>query len=288
MAYKDIIIGAAEHGNTELVERLIKSGADVDLTDKEHRTPLMLAADNGHKETIELLLDHHANVNLVDRNGYGALWYAARHNYTKIMEVLLNAYGGDENCTILQLNHCWNFAFLRATIDSILVELLLTWGADVNFQQKSTGLTPLQMALKHLLIIGRNVDNCHKIIKTLLLHGADIRSKVDPYPSFSMRSIFHTVVISYNPLKYTKEIIFLYAAGATFPEVANARYTMYMPKIILDDQQHMLPLTALCRKRIRSYLLSPTGGNQNNLFTAVPHLPLPSSLKKFILFDIEI
>ena len=38
-------------------------------------------------------------------------------------------------------------------------------------------------------------------------------------------------------------------------------------------------LTEICRERIRDNLLSPSGGNNNNLITAVSCLPLPKRLK---------
>ena len=40
--------------------------------------------------------------------------------------------------------------------------------------------------------------------------------------------------------------------------------------------------------KIREYLLDPAGGNNNNLFTAVPKLPLPAALKQLLLFNVDV
>lgn len=55
---------AAKKGNEELVQMLIKSGANVNLSDNEGWTPLIAAAHKGHKEVCKILLDAGANKGL--------------------------------------------------------------------------------------------------------------------------------------------------------------------------------------------------------------------------------
>ncbi len=58
---------------------------------------------------------------------------------------------------------------------------------------------------------------------------------------------------------------------------------------LFDEEKAMwLSLLGISRRRIREYLLSPSGGDFNNLFVAIPKLPLPYKIKQFLLFDIDL
>lgn len=73
---------AAYYGNTAILEDLIKHGAKVDIEDKDHCTPLMIATWSGVDDVIKKLLDQEAiarteqrDVPLIDSYG-GALKFA--------------------------------------------------------------------------------------------------------------------------------------------------------------------------------------------------------------------
>ena len=42
----------------------MRAGADVDVRDKDGKTPLMIAVINGHLPLVEALLEHKANFNV--------------------------------------------------------------------------------------------------------------------------------------------------------------------------------------------------------------------------------
>ncbi len=80
------------------VEELIDAGADVNLPNKEGKTPLMsfaIAGDEHKYNLAELLLDHKADTTPVDRASNTALMYAAgnsnKQSAKKIVELLLDA-----------------------------------------------------------------------------------------------------------------------------------------------------------------------------------------------------
>src|SRR5690349_9946991 len=54
---------AVRQGDTEIVDRLLRAGADVAAANRYGVTPLHLAAINGDAATIKRLLDAGANVN---------------------------------------------------------------------------------------------------------------------------------------------------------------------------------------------------------------------------------
>lgn len=60
---------AASEGHYEVVEVLLKRGANVDAVSNFLRTPLHAACNRGYTEIIEILLKNKANVNAQDRDG---------------------------------------------------------------------------------------------------------------------------------------------------------------------------------------------------------------------------
>jgi ankyrin repeat protein len=77
----------------ETVSFLVESGADVNITNDEEKTPLMEAADCGELELMEILLEHGAAVDSIDEYGNNVLFYARR---TEAAEMLISA-GVDVN-----------------------------------------------------------------------------------------------------------------------------------------------------------------------------------------------
>ena len=73
------LLEAAAKGQMEQVQALLASGANLEVQDKNERTPLMLAAQHGHAGVVRLLLLKGANANARDRIGWTAfgLTYAS-------------------------------------------------------------------------------------------------------------------------------------------------------------------------------------------------------------------
>ena len=72
-----VLMMAASFGSNEILETLLKQGADVKQTHQvDGMTALMLAAFNGQLEKVKLLLKFGANKTTRDKNGHTALYYA--------------------------------------------------------------------------------------------------------------------------------------------------------------------------------------------------------------------
>jgi hypothetical protein len=68
---------ATIQGSMEVLELLLKKGADGNACNKWKETPLLIAANNGHKAAVEALLNHGADPSLCSEAGWSALTFAA-------------------------------------------------------------------------------------------------------------------------------------------------------------------------------------------------------------------
>uniref|UniRef100_A0A8B9WYA4 Fibronectin type III and ankyrin repeat domains 1 n=1 Tax=Bos mutus grunniens TaxID=30521 RepID=A0A8B9WYA4_BOSMU len=64
---------SAVSGNQEVASLLIDAGADVNVKDKDGKTPLMVAVLNNHEELVQLLLDRGADASVKNEFGKGVL-----------------------------------------------------------------------------------------------------------------------------------------------------------------------------------------------------------------------
>ena len=75
---------------------LKEHGADVNIQDTNHLTPLLLASSVGPTETARLLIEHEANVNEKNENHWMPLHLASSRGSAKIMQLLIE-HGVDVN-----------------------------------------------------------------------------------------------------------------------------------------------------------------------------------------------
>ena len=106
---------AALKGELDLVEKMVKKGADVNKTGW---TPLHYAASNGHSAVIRLLLENYAYIDAESPNGSTPLMLASMYGSPESVKLLLDE-GADpllknqQNMTALQ------FAQRAQRVDSI-------------------------------------------------------------------------------------------------------------------------------------------------------------------------
>jgi ankyrin repeat protein len=90
------LIWAARFGRTEVVDLLLKAGADVRKRDHVRFSALMAGVVSGSIGTVERLLAAGAPLNDKDRRGDTALMFATKANHLAIVDALL-ASGADAN-----------------------------------------------------------------------------------------------------------------------------------------------------------------------------------------------
>lgn len=85
------LMGAIYSGNTQEVNRLLRSGISPNVRTKTNRTPLMLAVAIGYSDIVRLLLHSGADVGVRDQNGETALSVARRRGATDLVDELIRA-----------------------------------------------------------------------------------------------------------------------------------------------------------------------------------------------------
>lgn len=83
------LILAAQKGWLEVVSILLENGAEIEARDREGRTPLSWASGNGHVHVVEELLERSAHLDLPDLKGMTPLMYAAGIGQVFVAEKLI-------------------------------------------------------------------------------------------------------------------------------------------------------------------------------------------------------
>ncbi|XP_078029701.1 kinase D-interacting substrate of 220 kDa B isoform X5 [Epinephelus lanceolatus] len=154
---------AAEQGSLEIVQELIRRGANVNLDDVDCWSALISAAKEGHVEVVKELLENSAYIEHRDMGGWTALMWAAYKGRVDVTELLLE-HGANPNTTGQQYS-VYPIIWAAGRGHADIVKLLLQNGAKVNCSDKY-GTTPLIWASRkghfdcvmHLLENGADVD----------------------------------------------------------------------------------------------------------------------------------
>ncbi len=139
-------LAAAESGDTVKVAESLNQGIEVNVTDENGQTALMLAADEGHVDTVKLLLQRGASIDLQNKLGGTALMLASFNGHLEIMTELLEA-GADVNAKSENGYTALMQAASRRNETGVqIISLLLDKKADINAQDKE-GYTALMRAV---------------------------------------------------------------------------------------------------------------------------------------------
>jgi ankyrin repeat protein len=189
---------AAEKGDSKTVEQLLDHGANIEATNLNGDTVLMIAAENNDVTTMRLLLRRGANIRAKNHNGDTALLEAVRGGNPEALAVLLEKTPNisDRNGALLEATSSGPVLMqypspqpdvrkegvLPAPQESTwvaTVRILLNSGAEIETRD-SDGATPLMLAasvgqteiFKFLLERGANMDVRDKRGMTILIAAA--------------------------------------------------------------------------------------------------------------------
>ena len=271
--------------NYESTDRsLFQAGADVNATGSYNGTALTSAANHGHDKSVQLLLKAHekgnpqvlinsavsgsegcvkllieagADVNIYSRSDT-ALHYAAMQGLVSCVDLLLRA-GAHVNALNTNGKSSLMLAASSSTLDS--VKLLLQAGADVRITD-AVGCSALQCSLIAHFGGGKSAVNTEI---TRLLHAAGEKKK--GISESSLHMLMGTRPRRGNPIE---------------PKIKqlSAKSRQY-----LSEDAPTLFLKDICCRTIREHLLQMS---RVNLFVRVPHLGLPPSLTRYLLYDVSV
>lgn len=158
-AYEDLL-AAVENGENAVVFDLIRRGMDVNTTDPNGNTLLMIAARTGNLVLLESLLNNRVNLNRRNRHGDTAVMLASMQGHFEIVRRLVDhgAVIDGDGWTPL------HYAIFRGATE--LAQYLLAKGAKVG------AIAPNRQST---LILAITQSGMPGMVKLLLDAGADAR-----------------------------------------------------------------------------------------------------------------
>ena len=141
------LFDAVQAGDLDNMRTLLQSGAEINASDDEGTTVLMLAAGNGHLELVAALIEAGAEINAVDSRGWTALMraiynYDLNRGFPEVVRHLIEAGAEFET----EIAYGTRPLMLAAGYgEAGVVDVLLAAGADV-FAKNEGGRTARLMA----------------------------------------------------------------------------------------------------------------------------------------------
>lgn len=146
------LIIACKRGYTEIVNQLVKKGADLNARDRANgsplergSTPLMMAAGFDHMETVRTLFAHakKPDVQLRNKEGKSAFWMACANENLEMVQFLFGQ-GAKVDVPDKDGKSVLTTTLLHKKFD--VLDFLVAKGADIN-RVDDAGLTPLMTAV---------------------------------------------------------------------------------------------------------------------------------------------
>jgi Fem-1 family protein b len=138
-----VLWAAASINNFQIVQLLVKYGANVNHTTKTNSTPLRGACYNGNVDMARFLIKHGAAIHIAKENNETNLMVSVWHNHAAMTTYLLDELGCDVNESDNTGYSTLYYAVHRGSLE--LVQLLLERGAR-NFRATINQMSPLMWA----------------------------------------------------------------------------------------------------------------------------------------------
>jgi hypothetical protein len=148
---KTALLLACQEDQYKIVVYLVEHGANVAHTDSEGRTALHWACANGILRTVKCLLDHGASIAERDHEGMTALLYAVENRRLQVVKYMLSSEGG---ASITEADDKGNTALLLAAkkvCHPPLVQWLLEYGGAQLTDSDNEGTSVWSVRVYHSL-----------------------------------------------------------------------------------------------------------------------------------------
>ena len=151
-------------GKIEIVNLLIKKGAEVDVVMEDGNRALMLASQCGHNEICKLLIKNKADVDASDEGGFRALMYAAGNGHKKVCQLLLEK-GVDIDAE--SITGWRSLMYAAGNGHKEICQLLLERGAEVDASENDGWKTLMYAAC----------NGYKEVCELLIERGADVNAE---------------------------------------------------------------------------------------------------------------
>ncbi|KAF7268559.1 transient receptor potential channel pyrexia-like [Rhynchophorus ferrugineus] len=160
---------AAELGHSQCLKIMLETkGVNVNgRTKDKEQTPMHLAAEGGYSDCIDILLDRGAQANVKNYRLQTPLHLAARAQSYDSVELLLKKGNADPNVADCDKRTALHAAVGKAARSYDIIEILVSFGADVNAKDQY-GYTPLHIAA---------LNELSQCVEVLIHRGADVTAK---------------------------------------------------------------------------------------------------------------
>ncbi len=113
---------AASQGRCEVIDALLRGGADVNKAKHDGATPLFIASETGHCDVIDALLRGGADVNKAKHDGATPLFIASETGHCDVIDALLRGGADVVPACLLLRSKSWRVCFSATNV--LLVTLL--------------------------------------------------------------------------------------------------------------------------------------------------------------------
>jgi ankyrin repeat protein len=172
------LMEAARQGNLATVQALLAAGADPKVQEANGgQNAVMWAVSQHHADVVDELVKHGADVNAHSKTGFSALMFAAQQGDVDSARILLAAKANPND--VMPKSGATPLIIASAISQPEVATLLLDNGADPNVKD-ANGFTPLHHAVRDS---DYGLDPAEKAtsvltVRALLAHGADPNARL--------------------------------------------------------------------------------------------------------------
>lgn len=141
----DSVYDIINNEDTAAFSQLVTLGYDIDDSDADGYTPLMIAATLGKPNFVQFLIDNGADVNRRSYNGETAMHRASNVGNNEIIDIL---YEAEANINMPDLDGNTPLMYAITANRRFTVERLVKLGADINYRNANRE-TALNVAEKN-------------------------------------------------------------------------------------------------------------------------------------------
>lgn len=169
---------ATDNGHINIIQKFIQARANVNNADHFNTAPLSLAIKYGDQEAADLLLKNNADIEAQSTEGFTPFLVAAYYGRTEML-CFLNSKGAQNNAVDTQGCSALTLAASKGHLTTI--RSLIQNGADIN-KKNNCGNTPLMELSENMLAFDDNnpKQDMPRIVacaQLLIENGADINSQ---------------------------------------------------------------------------------------------------------------